>query len=168
LPGYGDRAWYTADLLASILAGGKSSPLYRDLVYERQLAQDVGVYVQPTELASIFLAVATVRPGVESEVLEAGLSRHLAGAMAAPPAEAELERARNHARVGFREQLESLDQRADMLSQQTTYFDDPERLEGELARYLEIRADEIPEVAAHLLRPERRISLHVVPDDDRR
>ncbi|HEY4594263.1 MAG TPA: pitrilysin family protein, partial [Thermoanaerobaculia bacterium] len=48
-PAYGERAWYVADLLASVLTGGKSSPLYRDLVYERQIAQDVGASVGPQE-----------------------------------------------------------------------------------------------------------------------
>src|SRR4051812_17627191 len=44
-PAYGQPAWYTADLLAAVMAGGKSSPLYHDLVYERQIAQDIGVSV---------------------------------------------------------------------------------------------------------------------------
>ena len=47
-PAYGERAWYAADLLAAVLAGGKSSPLYRDLVYDRQIAQDVGASVGPS------------------------------------------------------------------------------------------------------------------------
>jgi zinc protease len=164
LPPYGRRAWYAADLLASVLAEGKSSPLYRDLVYERQLAQDVGVYVQPTELASMFLVVATARPDVEPDLLERALDERLAAAAARPPASRELERARNHVRVDFLEQLQSLDQRADLLSQLTTYFDEPERLDSELAIYLDIAAEEIQAVVAEHLLADRRIALRVVPD----
>ena len=167
LPAYGERAWYAADLLASILAEGKSSPLYSDLVYDRQLAQGVGIYVQPTELAAMFLVVATARPEVELDLLEEALDRQLAAAAARPPSRADLERARNSLRVDFLEQLQSLDQRADLLSQLTTYFDDPGRLDGELERYLDISAEEIQEAAADLLRRERRVVLRVVPDADR-
>ena len=168
LPPYGERRWYAADLLASLLSDGKSSPLYSDLVYDRQLAQDVGVYVQATELASTFLVVASARPEVEPAVLERALERRLAEAAARPPDPADLERARNRIRVDFLEQLESFDQRADLLSQQTTYFDEPGRLASELQRYDEIRGDELPELAAELLRPEGRVALWVTPDGDER
>lgn len=167
LPAYGQRVWYAADMLASVLAEGKSSPLYRELVYERQLAQDVGVYVQPTELGSMFLLVATARPDVEPDVLERALDDQLAAVAARPPDVDELERARNHIRVDFLEQLQSLDQRADLLSQLTTYFDAPERLDGELDLYLDVGVDEIQAVAAELLTPESRVALRVVPDGNR-
>ncbi|MFQ5349695.1 MAG: M16 family metallopeptidase [Thermoanaerobaculia bacterium] len=166
LPAYGRRAWYAADLLAAVLAEGKSSPLYRELVYERQLAQDVGVYVQPTELASMFLLVATARPDVEPDVLEQALDEQVAAAATRPPAGSELERARNHVRVDFLEELQSLDQRADLLSQLTTYFDEPERLYGELDLYLDIGADELRELAAEYLSRENRVALRVVPNGD--
>jgi zinc protease len=167
LPAYGRRAWYAADLLASVLSEGKSSPLYRELVYERQLAQDVGIYVQPTELASMFLIVATARPDVDPDVLERALDEQLAAAAAQPPDSHELERARNRVRVDFLERLQSLDQRADLLSQLTTYFDEPERLDSELDLYLGIDVDEIQAVAAETLLPENRVALRVVPDGER-
>ncbi|HXT50644.1 MAG TPA: insulinase family protein, partial [Thermoanaerobaculia bacterium] len=77
LPPYGDDDWYAADLLATVLSGGRSSPLYRDLVYHRQLAQDVGAFALPTELAGSFALVATARPEVEPETLEEAVREHL-------------------------------------------------------------------------------------------
>src|SRR3954453_2685397 len=72
-PAYGERAWYVAALLAAVLAGGKSSPLYRDLVYERQIAQDVGVSVGPQEAGGSCALVSTARPGGPAEALEGGV-----------------------------------------------------------------------------------------------
>ncbi len=166
LPPYGERAWYAAEMLASVLSQGKSSPLYRELVYERQLAQDVGIYVQPTELASMFLLVATARPDVDPDLLERALDDQLADAARQPPDPGELERARNHVRVDFLDQLQSLDQRADLLSQLTSYFDEPERLDTELDQYLDIEGEEMRALAAGLLGPERRVALRVVPNGD--
>ena len=65
------------------------------------------------------------------------------------------------------EQLQSLDRRADLLSQLTTYFDEPERLLGELDLYLDIEAEEIQAVAIEALGPDRRVALRVVPNGDR-
>ena len=48
---------------ADILGGGKSSRLYKKLVYEKQIAQDVTAYQQSLALGSVFQIVATVRPG---------------------------------------------------------------------------------------------------------
>ena len=41
---FGSDEWYAAALLSTLLGDGKSSPLYRDLVWERQIAQEAGCY----------------------------------------------------------------------------------------------------------------------------
>jgi zinc protease len=95
LPPYGTDDWYAADLLATVLTGGRSSPLYRDLVYERQLAQDVGAFALPTELAGSFALVATARPEVAARDAGGGAARAPAPRRRRAFAERELERARN-------------------------------------------------------------------------
>ena len=51
------------DLLGDLLANGKTSRLYRTLVYERRVALDVSAYQSSRELAGFFLLVATAAPG---------------------------------------------------------------------------------------------------------
>jgi zinc protease len=51
------------DLLADLLANGKTSRLYRALVYERRIAVDVSAYQGSRELESFFLLAATAAPG---------------------------------------------------------------------------------------------------------
>jgi len=163
LPRYGSREWYAGSLLAVALSGGKSSPLYEDLVYRRQLAKDVSVAIFPTELAATFLVVATGRPGVSAATLEQALAQHLERAATAPLPTDELERARHrvlHASFGA---LETLENKADLLSQMTTYFDDPARVTTEIATYAELDAGELQRLAATALAPERRSTLAVVP-----
>ncbi len=53
-----------ADLAARILGGGKSSRLYKKLVYEKQIAQDVAAYDYPLMLGSVFVVQATAKPGI--------------------------------------------------------------------------------------------------------
>ncbi|HEY0512927.1 MAG TPA: pitrilysin family protein [Thermoanaerobaculia bacterium] len=162
-PAYGQRAWYAADLLAAVLAGGKSSPLYRDLVYDRQIAQDVGASVGPYEAAGTFLLVATARPGVSAEELEAALLGHVAAAAAAPPDADEIERARNRMLTDYYGALQRLDTLADLLSQFGTYFDDPAGALTEAERYLEITPQEMVDYAAGWCTEAERVVVSVVP-----
>jgi zinc protease len=167
LPPYGSDDWYAADLLSSVLAGGRSSPLYRDLVYSRQLAQDVAAFALPTELAGSFTVVATARPEVAPAALEAAVREHLATARREPFAESELERAKNRLLTHHWEGLQQLDQRADQLSQLATFFGDPRLLEAELARYRGLTAEELRSCAERWLPDERSVALVVVPRERR-
>ncbi len=162
-PPVSSKEWLAADLLASVLTGGKSSPLYQDLAHDRQLVQDVSAFVMPTEIAGNFFLVATARPGVEVEMVEAALTEHLEAAASELPAETELERARNHFLTAYFERLQSLDDRADLLSRFTTLHDDPWRIETEVDRYLGLTASDLRDFAERHLAATRRAVLHVVP-----
>jgi predicted Zn-dependent peptidase len=159
---FGDPEWFAAALLANLLSDGKSSPLYRDLVWERQIAQEAACYVYPTAQAGFFVAIATARPGVEAGVLAAALREHLDRA-ARPPRPEEHERALNRTLVELWGDLETLDRRADQLSMYTTLFDRPELAWDEPARYAAVTAEQLAKVAAARLGPERAVALTVVP-----
>jgi zinc protease len=162
-PPFGTRAWQAGDLLANVLAAGKSSRLYRDLVHERQIAQDVSAYINPFEAVSDFLFAVTARAGVEPAVIEEAIDAHLRAAAAAPPTEQEMASALSRVLTDFWNGLEQLGNRADLFSQFTTYLDDPGRLAGEAARYQSIEAGEVQELAATWLRPDERAVVTVVP-----
>ena len=63
----------TTAMAAEILGGGKASRLYKKLVYERQIAQDVDASQNSQGLASTFVIDVTARPGVEARALEAAI-----------------------------------------------------------------------------------------------
>ena len=163
VPGIGHQDWYGADPLTTALAAGKSSPLYADLVYDRQLATDVSAFVLPTELAATFAVVATARPEVDVRRLEEALGEHLETAAREGPADRDLERARNKVVTAWTDQFQRLDDRADLLSMFATYFDDPGRIEREAEIYARIETAELVELTRQYLGPERRVTLNVVP-----
>ena len=159
---YGTDEWYAASLLSTLLADGKTSPLYRDLVWERQLAQDVACYAYPTEEVGFLLAVATARPGIEPGRLSRALREHLDRA-AAPPAPPDFERARNRTLAALWSDFETLDRRADQLSMHATLFDRPELAWSEPERYAKVTPEELAGFAADRLGPQRSVELTVVP-----
>lgn len=163
MPPFGEPSWYAADLLAAVLSGGKTSPLYRELVYTQQIATDVSAFLLPTELAATFMVIATAKPETEVGELRRCLEQLLDRAISTQPSEVDMERARNRLVTALSEELQKLDQRADLLSMYTTFFDDPERIRKEIRTYASLEPGDLTEVAAEFLAPERRVVLAVVP-----
>ncbi|HEX5395637.1 MAG TPA: pitrilysin family protein, partial [Candidatus Limnocylindria bacterium] len=96
MPTFGTDAWDALEVAADLLASGRASRLYRSLVRERQLAQDVTAFAFPmVGGASMFALWATARPGVEPEELEAALFDEIERLTIDGPSLDELERVRN-------------------------------------------------------------------------
>ena len=66
-----------ADIASTVLGGGKSSRLYKKLVYEKQIAQDVSAQQNSLMLGSVFQIEATARPGHTAEELEKAIDDEL-------------------------------------------------------------------------------------------
>jgi len=164
-PRFGARDWYAADLLAGVWAGGKSSQLHHELVYRRELAQDVVSWISPTELAAGLIVVVTARPGIDPDELEAALFEQLSRIRSEPVAPERLEAARNRILTEIFQDLQKLDRRADLLSQMTTYFDQPERLFTETRHYLESTPEDLRSYAERFDVPESRAVVVVVPEE---
>src|SRR5438270_300224 len=127
-----------SDLLAEILGGGKSSRLYKSLVYEKQIAQEVTVTNQSLRLGSVFELQATVKPGVKPEDLEKAIDEELNKLQSAGPTQAELDRARNLIETRIITGLERLGGfggLADRLNQYNQFLHDPGYLPKDLDRY---------------------------------
>ena len=155
-----------ADMLAQILGGGKSSRLYRHLVYDRQVAQDVGAAQQSLMLGSIFEIEATAKPGVKPEDLEHAVDAELADIAAHGPTAAEMARARNTITAQIIRGLEKLGGFggvADRLNQYNHYLGDPGYLAKDLARYQAVTAGAVQRLAAKTLTRNSRVVIYAVP-----
>jgi zinc protease len=89
------------DLAAAILASGKTSRLWKRLVYDDQLATDVNAFQMTGEIGSRFTIQATARPGVELAKVEKALDEELGRLLAEGPTADEVERARTDALADF-------------------------------------------------------------------
>jgi len=157
--------WPAGDLYSVAASGGKSSPLYRDLVLEQEIAQDVYVGMMPLELESTLLAVMTLRPGVDPARAEKALLDRLRERRASPPDSADFERAQNKTRVAHLHEVESFESRADLLSLFATHYGDAALIDSELERYAQVTANDMLEFAHRYQDPERAVTLWVLPEE---
>jgi zinc protease len=99
-------AWGTADadyltLVSDVLSRGKTSRLYRRLVYDDQIATDVNAYVDLREIGGLFVVEATARPGTDLGRVEKAVDEELRRLLADGPTPAEVRRVKTQYRAGF-------------------------------------------------------------------
>jgi predicted Zn-dependent peptidase len=145
------------DLVARVLTAGKTSRLYKRLVYDDQIAQDVSAFQSSEQLASKFEIVATAKPGHKPEELLEAIQQEIQKLQGAPIDDAELARARTSflAREAFG--LEGVGERADLINSFAQYTGDPGYLPKDLARYEAATPKSLGEAARRWLPLDRRL-----------
>ena len=151
-----------ADLAATVLGGGKSSRLYKKLVYEKQIALDVQAYQQSLTLASIFQIGVTARPGVKPEDLEKAINDELAAFRASGPTPEELQRARNDIETNAIAGLEYTNGVANLLNEYNHFLGTPDFLAKDIARYENATPESVHAFAQEQLNPEHRVVVYAV------
>lgn len=167
LPPMGSRATHAMQLFGNVLAGSESSTLSRALVFDQGLATSVQAGVQDSELASLFLVVASVRPGVDPAALERELDALLAKSLATLPDAAAIDRARTGEIAAFvrgKERLGGFGGRSDVLAESATYFGDPEGYLQRFRDYRDVTAAEMRDTArTWLSRPSYTLQVDPFP-----
>jgi zinc protease len=155
------------DLAASLLTGGKNARLYRRLVYDMQIAQDVTAFQQSQALGSVFLIIATARPGQTLEKIQAVIDEELEKLRTAPADEREMTRSLNQIEANFyrgMERVGGFGGKADQLNAYYTRTSMPDFFEEDLSRYRALSADDIRSAVSRYLPKDRRVELSVVPE----
>jgi zinc protease len=155
-----------ADLAARILGGGKSSRLYKKLVYEKQIAQDVSVQQNSLILGSLFGLDVTVRPGHTPEEVETAINQEFDAFRRDGPTTAEVDRARNVVETQIVEGLETLGGFggvADRLNMYNHYLGNPDYLAQDIERYRKATPASIKQFVQDQIKTNARVVVYGVP-----
>jgi len=154
------------DVLSQILSDGRSSRLYRSLVYdaEKALAAEGGYW----ELndAGVFLALATVRPGESVEEVESLFFAEIDRMKQEPVTPEELEKAKRQIEVGLVNGLTTNHALASRLARDYATFGRVRPLEERLSRVQAVTAEDVQRVARSYLKRDQRSVIHVVPPEE--
>ncbi len=141
-------------LAAKLLGSGKTSRLYKRLVYDDQVATDIDVYVDSREIASLFFIQADVRPGIETSVAEKAINEELERFLASGPTPRELERVRNQFRARFvrgGERIGGFGGKSDILARSQVFGHSPDAYQRTLESVAAATPARIRETAAQWL-----------------
>jgi zinc protease len=155
------------DVVSDILAGGKNSRLYKRLVYDMQIAQDVRAYQMSAALASSFQIIATPRPGHTIAELQQVIDEEVRTLQREAPSAHEFERSINQIESSFYDRLERVGGFGGKADQLNAYYTDtgsPDGFNDDLARYHALTAADIRAAAAQYLPLDRRVELTVEPE----
>ncbi len=150
-------------VLSSVLANGKNSRLYKRLVYDLQIAQDVSAYQDGMKLAGYFQIVVTPRKGIEPTRIDSIVREELAKLQRDGITSRELARVQNSTRSQFLRSLGTDLGRAQLLNDYNYFAGDPDYIRRDAARYDAVTRGDVQRVArVYLGKP--KVVLTVVPD----
>lgn len=163
-PVFGSAEYYAASICGAILGSRRGSRLYRSLVREREVAQEVSAFTYDLSKGSDLLVVdAMARPGVTLEQLEAAVGAEVDRLHRDGVTADELARALALIETDLIGALQSAGERADKLSQFATYFGDAALLNEQIDRYRAVTVEQVSAFARARLGADNRASLVYVP-----
>ncbi len=154
------------DLAADILANGKTSRLYRRLVFEQRIATDVSATQNSREIAGFVQVAATAAPGRSLAEIEAVIVDEIQKVAADGPTEDEVERGRVQSEAQFMFRLQTVGGfggKSDQLNAYNTFLGDPGFFDRDLTRYRTVTTSSLKEATARHLNHARRVALSIVP-----
>ncbi len=151
------------DVLASVLSDGKTSRLYKPLVFDQKIAKDVNAYQASSQLGSVFVVEATAADKKTSaDKLGKAVLAALKQALSKPPTQDELERSLNGWKKSFYGRIQSVLSRAQLLSTYYHLTGDPDYVGKDLARYTAVGAKQV-EAAEKFLDLENYVRIDISP-----
>jgi zinc protease len=151
------------DVLAYVLAGDKNSRLYKRLVYETQVAQDVSAWQNSLRLEGYFRIEVTPRPNQDPAKVMAMVDEEITKLVRDGINARELARAQNSFRARFLDDLASVLGKASQLSSYNYFAGTPDYVQDDAARYDRVTTADVQRVAhAYIGRP--KVILTVVPE----
>jgi len=161
------------DVLSGVLTGGKNSRLYKRLVYELQIAQDVTAFQGSKALNSEYQVIVTARPPAAGTTIAAAIDRirgivdeELKKIQQTPPDEREFRRAINQIESSFYDRMERVGGFGGVADQMNGYYRDtgnPAYFNADLTRYRALAPADITAIAAKYLPLDKRVELIVEP-----
>jgi zinc protease len=150
MPEIGSEESTRLDLVAGILSEGKTSRLYKRLVFDDQIASDVSAFAFPLEISGLFGVIGTAMPGQDLAAVDAAIEEEVERFLAEGPTADEIERIVTTRKAGFirgAERVGGFGGKSDILAQNEVYLGDPGFYQTTLARWNAADATELKAVA---------------------
>ena len=154
------------DIVSDVLTHGKTSRLFKTLVYERRVATDVSAYQHSREIGGVFQIACTAAAGIGLTELHAAILSSIADLAATGPTDDELERGVSQTEAQFVYRVQTIGGfggKGDQLNAYNTFVGDPGYFARDRERYLSVTRKGAAAAATKWLVDAPMVSLSVVP-----
>ncbi|MEO7157586.1 MAG: insulinase family protein, partial [Vicinamibacterales bacterium] len=154
------------DIVADVLTHGKTSRLYKTLVYERRIATDVSAFQSSREMGGMFQIACTASAGVSLAELNTAILAAVAEIANHGPNDRELERGLAQTEAQFIYRLQTIGGfggKGDQLNAYNTFAGDPGYFARDRQRYFDVTSSGAAAAATRWLVGTPSVTLSVVP-----
>ncbi len=154
---------FALDILAGVLGWGDSSRLHRRLVRREQTVTSISASSQNLASSGVFQITAHLKPGVNSEQVLRSIYGEIYRARNSRVSEDELERVKNQLMKSYVDAMKTIEGKARVLAYAEVVYGSYTRIFEDLARFAEVTAEQVQEVAEKYLQPHQRSVIQVLP-----
>lgn len=152
------------EVAADILSGSKNSRLYKKLVFDLQISQDVMAYQHSGKFGGHFMIISTAREGVSLDQIKQVIFDEINSIIVKGIEPKELEKSKNGIKANFVYSMQNLDTVADYLNHYNFYLNEPNSFQFDLNRYNLVDENIIREsVKKYLTKPY--VELRIIPKE---
>lgn len=123
------------EVAADILSGSKNSRLYKKLVFDLQIVQDVTAFQYSGKFGGQFMIISTAQPGVNLDEIKNIILDEVKLIIDEGVSNKELEKSKNGIRAQFVYAMQNLDTIADYLNHYNYHLNEPNSFMFDLERY---------------------------------
>jgi zinc protease len=154
------------DIVADVLAHGKTSRLYKTLVYERRIATDITASQLSREMGGTFQVACTAAAGIALPELRSTILGAIVALANGGPTAAEIERGVAQTEAQFIYRLQTIGGfggKGDQLNAYNTFAGNPGYFDADRQRYLDVTGADAAAAVSRWLVNAASVSLSVVP-----
>lgn len=163
MPAEGTHDYYVLDILANVLAGGKSSRMYKQLVDEQEIAVQTSAFAYGLEDAGLFVLYGISNFGIDAQEIEEAISEEVEKIIEKGITDKEFQKVKNQIENDFYTSNSTMEGIALSLAQYHTLYGDANLINTEIDRYMNVTKEEIEKGARIYLKEENRVVLYYLP-----
>jgi len=155
----------TLDILSDVLTGSKNGRLFKSLVFEKQIAQDVSSFQYSGSITGMFIIIATAKPGVSLEELKTEIENEINKIVQDGITDKEFDRSIITVKSSFVYSLQNLNSLVNQINNYNSNLGEPNSFIYDLSRFQKLNPREIKDIAKKYLK-NHFVELHIVPKED--
>lgn len=165
-PGFKNRDAYVLDMISTYLSDGPSSKLYKKMVDERKEALQVGAFNVGQEDYGIYLVFSLPVGSTSLEQLNTSIEETIAETRTNLISEKDYQKLQNKFENRFVNANSSIEGIAGSLATNYLLYGDTSLINKEIEIYRSITREEIMEVAQKYLKPNQRVIIDYLPEEN--